>query len=1007
MWIVTSDRSVFPEAKIMKLKKVFVLFLTLCIALSAVPFAAWAEEETDGNMPEHEIEEPVPVPKNTEPEVLPPEEPVPPADPMPEQERPAPAQEEPIPAPAEPTDVSAEPEYLLPKVLANGGEYQALSEALADIGNGEFDVILLEDLSESATVGKDQNITLILSDRSFSGEIINYGKLTVFGSESSSFDGCIITRAYCERDENGNVLDEASGETVIEGGNYNGELILEQKSDARVSTDAQPKLRLSSGRFGVDLTKRYLNWDEESSEPEYSASAGSIVITGGVFFTDPSAYVADGYTAFANDGWWLVGPKTEEDAVPSAGEDNPAVPGAEIYIDTEKTDSTDASASEVTLPTEKKPVKPEEKVVLIDVDVNITGSGSVVFEGEEYGKGSRLKFVAYSEPVLEIRPAENWKIHNVTVGTNGSAIPFGTENTIHLPPLENYATVNVTFAEMKPEEIEALKAKTNEPEEADIGTPDVQPDETAEQPEEITEQSALSLADPLPGVTETSPLLGDSEETKYTVTFVTNGGAFTDGEGETREYSADAGYTLPTEIKNDDAASFIGWYGEPELENEVKDIAPGSSGNRTYYAKWKHEIAVTVYGNGKAIHGTETISQGATIKSFTGGSFTLNFEPGYNSKVEKVILNAGKADERQLDEPENYTDSSVSKNYTVDVYFVSCKTHAVTFENEKAETKTVYAEEGKALTFDTPVCEGYDFGGWLCEDDGELYPESGEYIVTKSVKFTAQWTLAHFTLTCQSNGEAIHSESFTIMDTVSLIIPTQEGATFQGWYLNPVFSGEPVSQIIGAENPHDVTVYAKWEYTNYTVTYVNEGTTESSREVRYGTKEILPSRARSGYTFLGWKCSADGKTYQPYAQYTVKSDVTFTAQWEKQKVYYTVSVYHTDNGAVYYNGQPLPSPYTINVEEGQTVELKFAATRSGYYVYNCTVDNARRGSVDGLTIGPVKGNVLVSVTFAPTFMRPITGDTNHLQLWACLMAASALGMTGTALLRKKRKAEKH
>ena len=996
MWIVSSDRSVFRRQSIMKLKKVFVLFLTLCMALSVMPFAAWAEEETDGNMPGPEIEEPTPVP----------EEPTPvPEEPKPVPEEPTPVPEEPTPVPEEPAPAPAETEYIPPKVLANGREYLSLSEALADIGDGEFEIVLIDDLSENAEVGKNQSITLILADCSFSGEIINYGKLTVFGSESG-FDGCIITRAYCEKDEDGNVVDEASGETVIEDGSFNGELILEQKSDARVSADAQPKLHLNSGRFGVDLTKRYLNWDEESAEPEYSASAGSIVITGGVYFSDPSAYVAEGYASYAYDGWWLVGPKTEGDDVPTAGEDNPSLPGAEIYIDTDETDSAAASAFEVTLPTEKKPIKQEEKVVLIDVDVNITGSGSVVFEEDEYGKGSQLKFVAYSEPVLEIRPAENWKIYNVTVGSNGSATQFGIADTIQLPPLESYATVNVIFAEMNPEEIEALKAEENATEEADVETPDGNPEE---QPKEITEQSELSFADPLLSAAENSSLLGDSGTTKYKVTFVTNGGAFTDGEGENREYSVDAGYTLPTEIINNDATSFAGWYGEPEFEHKEEDIAPGSTGNRTYYAKWNHRITVTVHGNGKAVYGTDTISQGATIESFTGGSLTLSFEPGYNSKVEKVVLNTGKADERQLDETGSYTDSNVCKDYTIDVYFVSCVTHAVIFEDEKTETRTINAEEGRPLSFETPVCVGFVFEGWLCEDDGMLYPASGEYIVTKSVKFTAQWAFAEYTLTYQSNGgTALDPVIFTINDTVPLSVPTQEGAVFEGWYLEPDYSESAVTEIKGADYPHAVTVYAKWKYVMCNVTYnYNDGTTPVTNEVKYGMTLPLPSRTRKGYDFKGWQCSVDGKNYQANTQYPVKADVTFTAQWEKQRVFYKVSVYHTNNGVVYYNGQPLPSGSSFELEEGKTAELKFAATTSGYYVYNCTVNNVRRGSVDGLTVGPIKENEIISVTFAPTFVRPITGDANPLMLWACMMAASALGMTGTALLRKKRKAEKN
>ena len=1168
----------------MKLKKVFVLFLTLCMALSVMPFAAWAEEETDGNMPEPEIEEPTPVPEEPtpvpeEPTPVPeeptpvPEEPTPvPEEPTPVPEEPTPAPEEPTPAPTEPTSAPAEPEYIPPKVLANGREYLSLSEALADVGDGEFEVIFLDDLSENAEVGKNQSITLILADCSFSGEIINYGKLTVFGSESG-FDGCIITRAYCEKDEDGNVVDEASGETVIEDGSFNGELILEQKSDARVSADAQPKLRLNSGRFGVDLTKRYLNWDEESSEPEYSASAGSIEITGGVYFSDPSAYVAEGYASYAYDGWWLVGPKTEGDDAPTAGEDNPSLPGAEIYIDTDGTDSTAASVPEVTLPAEKKPVKQEEKVVLIDVDVNITGSGSVVFEGDEYGKGSQLKFVAYSEPVLEIRPAENWKISNVTVGTNGSAIPFGTDDTIQLPPLVNYATVNVTFtqmpaneakkaennaensasesgdltavenlrsetrelaqkseekpanqvevavnitgegtvlldgkeykdkdslslpefsspkftiqpaenwkiynvtigangsatpcgteseitidslayfstlnivfAEMKPEEIEALKAEkdgqeeNSELEENLAEEPEKQTDEEKSQIEEektdsqIIEQPMLTAVRPklssAKAPLEAAPLLekpsGEEPNPEvYHITYEKNGGDFA------QYYLAPETFTVNDEVRLPGAGDivdpnggiFSGWYVSESFGDEsesISTIAKNSKGDRTYYAKWKYIIEVSlddVNGKGKIVWndgtGDKDIKNSAEpykITAFTKSREEFKFVPYDGSIVSSVIINGTEAENH-----DNYIIDKVSKNETIQMTLGTGNTYTVTFNYDNGGVTPTDSRPRPAnseITLPLAVWEGHRFMGWERQSDGTMFEAGAKYTIEDVAVFKAIWEYEEYNLTYQSNGgTALDPVIFTINDTVPLSVPTQEGAVFEGWYLEPDCSGSAVTEIKGADYPHAVMVYAKWKYIMYSATYnYNDGTTPVTNEVKYGTTLTLPNRTRAGYDFTGWLCSADGKTYQAYTQYPVKSDVTFTAQWEKQRVFYKVSVYHTNNGVVFYNGQPLPSGSSFELEEGKTAELKFAATTSGYYVYNCTVNNVRRGSVDGLTVGPIKENEIISVTFAPTFVRPITGDANPLMLWACLMAASALGMAGTALLRKKRKAEKH
>ena len=43
-------------------------------------------------------------------------------------------------------------------------------------------------------------------------------------------------------------------------------------------------------------------------------------------------------------------------------------------------------------------------------------------------------------------------------------------------------------------------------------------------------------------------------------------------------------------------------------------------------------------------------------------------------------------------------------------------------------------------------------------------------------------------------------------DEITLPIPSKEGATFKGWYLNPEFTGEAVTTVSSS-----CKLYAKWE----------------------------------------------------------------------------------------------------------------------------------------------------------------------------------------------------
>ena len=73
------------------------------------------------------------------------------------------------------------------------------------------------------------------------------------------------------------------------------------------------------------------------------------------------------------------------------------------------------------------------------------------------------------------------------------------------------------------------------------------------------------------------------EKDSYTVTYKM-GGILPDKVVE-GAYDVDSGYTLeePSRI----GYTFLGFYTDKKCKKKAKDLAPGSTGNKTFYAKWK------------------------------------------------------------------------------------------------------------------------------------------------------------------------------------------------------------------------------------------------------------------------------------------------------------------------------------------------------------------------------------------------------------------------------------
>lgn len=141
------------------------------------------------------------------------------------------------------------------------------------------------------------------------------------------------------------------------------------------------------------------------------------------------------------------------------------------------------------------------------------------------------------------------------------------------------------------------------------------------------------------------------------------------------------------------------------------------------------------------------------------------------------------------------------------------------------------------------------------------------------------------TLSFEANGGVVIEEiSLNKGDEYTLPEPTREGYSFEGWYDNAEFEGEPITEIVVDKK---ATYYAKWEQMYLVTLDLNGGSLNYGKlylkvgEIVYdAVKDFVPTK--TGYQFGDWFV---GSTVLSKNVRMTEEGVTLTA---KYKVPYTV-----------------------------------------------------------------------------------------------------------------------
>lgn len=162
-------------------------------------------------------------------------------------------------------------------------------------------------------------------------------------------------------------------------------------------------------------------------------------------------------------------------------------------------------------------------------------------------------------------------------------------------------------------------------------------------------------------------------------------------------------------------------------------------------------------------------------------------------------------------------------------------------------------------TFDllAPTKAGYKFIGWYTNSSftGSKLTQISNNTGNLNVyaKFSQIYNITY--KDGSNNIVTSNPTSYTYEDNITLLNDVSKlGYCFKGWYENSSFTGDKITQI--SNNTGNLTLYAKFEYAQYNITYNLNGGTNSGNNISTYTIDTatfnLNPASKTGYQFVGW-----------------------------------------------------------------------------------------------------------------------------------------------------------
>ena len=300
----------------------------------------------------------------------------------------------------------------------------------------------------------------------------------------------------------------------------------------------------------------------------------------------------------------------------------------------------------------------------------------------------------------------------------------------------------------------------------------------------------------------------------FTISYTLDGG--TNAANNPADYTVEtATITLADATK--DGYTFEGWYSEAAFtaDNEVTEIATGSTGHKEFFAKFS-EIYIITYtldgGTNDANNPADYTVDTATITLADASKEGYTFEGWYSEAAFTADNEVTEIATGSTGHKEFFAKFSETYNIT---YTLDGGTNAA---NNPAD----YTVETATITLADASKDGYTFEGWYSEAAFTADNEVTE-IATGSTghkEFFAKFSDAiTYDITYTLDGgtnDANNPADYTVETaTITLADASKTGRTFKGWYSDAAFTADNEVTEITTGSTGDISLYAKYsdEYT--------------------------------------------------------------------------------------------------------------------------------------------------------------------------------------------------
>lgn len=240
---------------------------------------------------------------------------------------------------------------------------------------------------------------------------------------------------------------------------------------------------------------------------------------------------------------------------------------------------------------------------------------------------------------------------------------------------------------------------------------------------------------------------------------------------------------------------------------------------------------------------------------------------------------------------------------------------------------------GESITLAEPTCPGFEFEGWYLENDYRTAVDSIDTSATQDITLYAKWYEMSYSISyvlttpgiSLASDEIVNNNPFSrLASETTYISPpstTVDTFTFDGWYFDSEYTKK--CDFIASNTTEDVTLYAKWVSSVYTIQYdlgaVSQSvyTTENPNpeSYKFGTELILADAVTKDpcFIFEGWYSDEFFTEKIDRIDADSSGDIILYAKWNTLK--FNINYVLADNSGIDENAVHNPNPDTFSATE--------------------------------------------------------------------------------------------